>query len=147
MLKATVLMSALALALAMPAKAASDVVKVDNAQAQVTHQALPDDVVGVESHRSPAGAIVGDAIGGAIVGGLVGGGVAFYNRYGTNGGNGSWGNWQRDVLVGAGIGLGVGLIVGGIDAASNMDRSYQNPIADQRSVGFGSPLATKALRF
>ena len=147
MLKATILLSALALAVAMPAKASSDVVRIDQAQSQVNHPALPDEVVGVESHRSPAGAIVGDAIGGAIVGGLVGGGVAFYNRYGTNGGNGSWGNWQRDVLVGAGIGLGVGLIVGGIDAASNMDRSYQNPIADQRSVGFGSPLATKALRF
>ena len=145
MLKATVLMSALSLCLAVPASA-SEISRIDQATAQTQKQALPDDVVGVESHRSPAGAIIGDAVGGAVVGGLVGGGVAFYNRYGTNNGNGSWGNWQRDVLVGAGIGLGVGLIVGGIDAASNMDRTYQS-FADQKSVGFEPPLGMKAFRF
>ncbi len=144
MLRATVLISALALGFAVPARA-SEVVKVDKATAQaVPQQALPDDVNGYETHRSPAGAIIGDAVGGAVVGGLVGGGVAFYNRYGTS--NGSWGNWQRDVLIGAGIGLGVGLIVGGIDAASNMDRTYQS-FADDRSVGFGSPIALHALKF
>ena len=140
MLKATVLMSALAFALAMPAKAASDVVRIDKA----THQALPDEVVGVESHRSPGGIIVGDALGGAVVGGLVGGGVAVYNRYGTT--NGTWDNWQRDVLIGAGIGLGVGLIVGGIDAATSMDHTYQS-FSDQRSVGFGSPVGVYAKHF
>ncbi|MGZ6143993.1 MAG: hypothetical protein ACXWLM_11685 [Myxococcales bacterium] len=136
-------MSALALCLALPAHASSEVSRIDQATQQ-THQSLPDEVVGVQSHRSPAGAIIGDAIGGAVIGGLVGGGVAFYNRYGTS--NGDWGNWQRDVLVGAGIGLGVGLIVGGIDAASNMDRTYQS-FSDQRSVGFQAPLASHALRF
>ena len=144
MLKATALMSALALCLALPAHASSEVSRIDKASHTPVTTTLPDEVVGVE-HRSPAGAIVGDAVGGAVVGGLVGGGVALYNRYGTS--NGSWGNWQRDVLVGAGIGLGVGLIVGGIDAASNMDRTYQQPFADERSVGFEPPLATKALRF
>jgi hypothetical protein len=102
------------------------------------------EVVEVQSHRSPASAIVGDAIGGAVVGGLVGGGVAFYNRYGVT--NGTWDNWERNVLIGAGIGLGVGLIVGGIDAASNMDRTYQS-FADQRSVGFAAPAGVYAKRF
>ena len=102
MLRATVLMSALALCFAMPAKAASEVSRIDKAS---DHQALPAEVVEVEHRRSPAGAIVGDAIGGAVVGGLVGGGVAFYNRYGVT--NGTWDNWQRDVLIGAGIGLGM----------------------------------------
>ncbi|MCA1827703.1 MAG: hypothetical protein ABR567_17675 [Myxococcales bacterium] len=134
MLKATILVSALGLCLALPVSAAP----------RIERTTLPDDVVEVQSHRSPAGAIVGDAIGGAVVGGLVGGGVAFYNRYGTT--NGTWDNWQRDVLIGAGIGLGVGLIVGGIDAASNMDHTYQS-FADQRSVGFASPVGVYAKHF
>ena len=108
-------------------------------------QRLPDEVVGVESHRSTGGIIVGDAIGGAIVGGLAGGGVAAYRNYVNNDG---WGNWQRDVLVGAGIGLGIGLIVGVADVASTPDRTYMTtPVADQRTVGFDSPMAARGFRF
>jgi len=142
MLRATVLMSAFALCLAMPAKAASEVSRIDKAS---NHQALPAEVIEVQSHRSPAAAIVGDAIGGAVVGGLVGGGVAFYNRYGVT--NGTWDNWERNVLIGAGIGLGVGLIVGGIDAASNMDRAYQGPMSDRHSTGFSAPIGEYGVRF
>lgn len=142
MLKATLALCALSL-VALPVRA-SEMTKIDKSSHAAVTTTLPDEVVGVESHRSPGAAIVGDALGGAVIGGLVGGGVAFYNRYGTS--NGDWGNWQRDVLVGAGIGLGVGLIVGGIDAASNMDHTYQS-FSDQRSVGFDSPMAARGWRF
>ena len=108
-----------------------------------TNARAQDDLT-VRRHGSPAGTVLRDTISGGLLGAAVGGAVIGYEM-GVQ--NHSDYNWQRTLAVGAGIGLGVGLIVGGIDAASNMDRSYQNPIADQRSVGFGSPLATKALRF
>jgi hypothetical protein len=86
--------------------------------------------------------IVGDAIGGAIVGGLAGGGVAAYRNYVSNEG---WGDWQRDVLIGAGIGLG--LVLGVADAASSADRVSMGPVADRRETGFGAPAALRAWRF
>lgn len=147
MLKATALVSALALCAAVPAQAASSAQHND----QVTTVLHADTtVVGVEASRpNPAATIIGDAIGGAILGGAVGGGVALYNRYGTNNGNGDWGNWQRDILVGAGIGLGVGLIVGGITAASQAsDRAYTpGPVTEHRDVGFSAPQANYGVRF
>lgn len=145
MLKATALMSALALCLALPARADTIVQRTDH---PVT-TTLNDDYVGVTASRpNPVGTIVGDAIGGAILGGAVGGGVALYNRYGTNGGNGDWGNWQRDILVGAGIGLGVGLIFGGISAASqSADRSYMAPATEHRDIGFSAPMGNYGVSF
>jgi hypothetical protein len=147
MLKTTILASALALSLAVPARA-GEVERIDRTTHRLT-TALPDDVVEVRASRpNPVGTIVGDAIGGAIVGGAIGGGVALYNRYGTNGGNGDWGNWQRDILVGAGIGLGVGLIVGGISAASQAaDHSYLAPATEHRDVGFSAPLGNYGVPF
>jgi hypothetical protein len=128
MLKNTILACAVALGIAVPARAEL--------------RPLPAEVVGYESpHRNTAGVIVGDAVGGAIVGGLVGGGVAAYRNYVQNDG---WGNWQRDVLVGAGIGLGIGLIIGIADVASS-DRTFMGPVADRREVGFDAPMANKTL--
>jgi len=152
MLKTTVLAAALALCLAVPAKASAIDLTTHRA---ATAAALPDTaVVGVSATRpNPVGTIVTDAIGGAILGGAVGGGVALYNRYGTNNGNGDWGNWQRDILVGAGIGLGVGLIVGGVTAAvqasdhSYADRSYLSPATEHREVGFAAPIGNYARSF
>ena len=130
-MKRLLLACALALGIAVPARA------------QTTTR-LPDEVVGYETHhRSAAGAIVGDAVGGAVVGGLVGGGVAAYRNYVQNEG---WGNWQRDVLIGAGIGLGVGLIIGVADAAS-ADRRFTGPVADQKNYGFEAPMASRGFRF
>ncbi len=153
MLKAlTALFSAGALCLALPAHAAPVAEQAQHHELstltlQQTTQ-TSGDVVGVETRPSPAGTIIGDAVGGAVLGGAIGGGVALYNRYGTNNGNGSWGNWQRDILVGAGIGLGVGLIVGGISAASQAsDRTY-TPVADgQRDIGFSPPAYAYGSRF
>ncbi len=106
-------------------------------------EALPQQVYEVEGHRSPAGVIVRDAVGGAAVGALVGGGVAAYRNYVQNDG---WGNWQRDVLVGAGIGLGVGLILGVADAAS-ADRTFTGPISDQRQTGFSQSVPIYGAHF
>ncbi len=123
---------ACALALVTPVAARANPVQA----AHPHKQALPDEVTGVETtHSSAAGTIVGDAIGGAAVGALVGGGVAAYHNYVQNEG---WGNWQRDVLIGAGVGLGVGLILGVASAASNADRTFVNsPVADQNRTEIG----------
>lgn len=130
MMKQTILACALALGIAVPARAET--------------RPLPAEVVGYQApHRNTAGVIVGDAVGGAVVGGLVGGGVAAYRNYVQNQG---WGNWQRDVLVGAGIGLGVGLILGVADAAS-ADRAFMGPVADRRSVGFSPAMASRGIHF
>ena len=154
MLKTTVLAAALALCLAVPARANAIDLTTHRA---ATSAALSDTtVVGVTADRpNPVGTIVTDAIGGAVLGGAIGGGVALYNRYGTNNGNGDWGNWQRDILVGAGIGLGVGLIVGGISAAAQStdhtttvaDRSYLTPATEHRDVGFSAPMGSYGKNF
>lgn len=116
------------------------------AHAEVTTR-LPDAVVGVQAQpRNAGGIIVGDAVGGALVGGLVGGGVAAYRNYVNNDG---WGNWQRDILVGAGIGLGVGLIVGVADVASNPNPApaYVGAAVDRPDRGFSPPMAARGFRF
>jgi hypothetical protein len=106
-------------------------------------EALPEQVTEVEGHRSPAGVILTDAVGGAAVGALVGGGVAAYRSFVKDEG---WGNWQRDVLVGAGIGLGVGLILGVADAAT-ADRAFTGPVADKRETGFSRSVPVYGARF
>ena len=132
MLKRGFLACALALGLAEPA-------------ARAETKRLPDEVVEYTSpHRSAGGVIVADAIGGGLVGGLVGGGVAAYHNYVDKTG---WGDWQRDVLVGAGIGLGIGLILGVADAASYSDRGPTGALVDRRDSGFVPPVAARALRF
>lgn len=148
MLKAIAVVCACTLALPMAGRA--DEMRVVNESAarisqSTPRQSLPDEVVEVQSHRSAGSVIVGDAVGGAALGALAGGGVAAYRNYVQNEG---WGNWQRDVLIGAGIGLGVGLIVGVASAASYADRSYMmGPVADQRSTGFSSSMPVYGTNF
>ncbi len=143
MLKATLRGAACALALAVPAAHASEIQKAGVAPVKT---ALPDDVVEVQTpHRNAAGVIVGDAIGGAVVGAAVGGGVALYN-YETSS-NHDWGNWQRDLAVGAGIGLAAGLVFGAIDAAGSADRAPVGPLSDQRQTGFGAYTPVYGMRF
>ena len=135
---------ACACAVALPAAArANEVGRTPTVAAPA--EALPEQIYEVQEHRSPAGVIVRDTVGGAAVGALVGGGVAAYRNFVQNEG---WGNWERDVLIGAGIGAGVGLILGIADAASSADRTFTNsPIADQRQTGFNSPVPVYAKRF
>src|SRR3954470_16668152 len=142
MLKGVLL--ACACALALPVQARAD--GISGRTGTVTTappEALPQQVYEVEGRRSPAGVIVRDAVGGAAVGALVGGGVAAYRNFVQDEG---WGNWQRDVLVGAGIGLGVGLILGVADAAS-ADRTFTGPIADQRQTGFSQSVPVYGAHF
>ena len=145
MLKATILASALALGLAIPARAASDIQKSNTATKPV-QTALPDEVVTVETpHRSTGGVIIGDAIGGAVLGAAAGGGVALYNHF--NNADGSYGNWQRDIAIGAGIGLAVGLVFGLVDASSYSNRTFTGSVADRRATGFESATPVYGARF
>ena len=134
-------------ALALPACAASsrDVSSVSI----VPHSpsAFAQEVAVVESRPSPVGIIARDAIGGAVLGAAVGGGVVLYRRYVENGSNGQWGDWKRDIGIGAGIGLAVGLIFGAVDAASNADRVFNGPLADERPTGYAPAVATYGMRF
>ena len=140
MLKGVVV--ACACALAIPVQARANVAGRTNTVV-APPEALPQQVTEVQSRRSPGSVIVTDAIGGAALGALAGGGVAAYRNFVQNEG---WGNWQRDVLIGAGIGLGVGLIIGIADAASS-DRTFTGPIADRRQSGFDSPVPVYGARF
>lgn len=144
MLKATILASALALGLAVPAQAASDIQKSNAVRPVQT--ALAADVIEVQSpHRNTGAVVLGDAIGGAVLGAAVGGGVSLYNHF--NNSDGSWGNWQRNLALGAGIGLAAGLVFGLVDASSTADRTYTGPVADRRESGFAPPAALSGARF
>jgi hypothetical protein len=103
MYKSILLAPALALALALPAHAVTDA-KVKNPATR--SPGLADEVVEVQTRPSPAGVIFRDMLGGAVVGAAVGGGVVLYKHYVTNNGNGDWGNWGRDIGIGAAIGAG-----------------------------------------
>jgi hypothetical protein len=146
MLKGALVALTLAFSLALPARAAS---RETGSASVVPHSpsAFAQQVAVVESRPSPGGIIARDAIGGAIAGAAVGGGVILYRRYVENGSNGQWGDWKRDLALGAGIGLAVGLVIGAIDAASNADRTFTGPVADQRQTGFAPALATYGKRF
>jgi hypothetical protein len=143
MLKGTLAASALvlSLSLAAPAHAAGR----DASVVPPPRSGLPQEVAVVESRPSPVGIVARDAIGGAVLGAAVGGGVAAYRRYVSS--EASWGNWQRDVALGAGIGLAAGLILGAVDAASNADRRFIGPVADERHIGFDAPMAMYGGRF
>ena len=139
MLKGVVV--ACACALAIPVQARAN--EVSRPTTVAPPEALPQQVYEVQQKRSPGSVIITDAIGGAVLGALAGGGVAAYRNFVNNNG---WGNWQRDVLIGAGIGLGVGLIVGVADAASS-DRTFTGPVADRRETGFNSSMPVYGNRF
>jgi hypothetical protein len=147
MLKGTLVALTAVLALALPARAASR--EAGSASllppSPVTSTSFAQQVTTVESHPSAAGIIARDAIGGAVAGAAVAGGVILWRRYVES--NGTWGNWQRDLALGAGIGLAVGLVFGAVDAASNADRRFTGPVADERPSGFAPAVATYGRRF
>jgi hypothetical protein len=137
----SVVVACCACTLALPLQARAEVAGTPGTVAPRT--TLNAEVVEVQEHRSTGSVIIGDAIGGAALGALAGGGVAAYRNYVQNEG---WGNWQRDVLIGAGIGLGVGLIVG-VATAASADRTFTGPIADQRVTGFSAPIPVYGAHF
>jgi uncharacterized protein YcfJ len=132
---------ACACALALPVQARAGIVRT--LETSPSRETLRQQVMEVQERRSPGSIIITDAIGGAALGALAGGGVAAYRNYVQDEG---WGNWQRDVLIGAGIGLGVGLLIG-VASAASADRTFTGPIADQRPTGFSSPVPIYGKRF
>jgi len=140
MLKGVVVACACALAVPLQARAAS----VRGEDSGANREAFPQQTTEVETRRSPGSVILTDTLGGAVLGAAAGGGVAAWRRYVDNNG---WGNWQRDVLIGAGIGAGVGLILGIASAASSADRTFTGPIADQRQTGFSAPMGMYGSNF
>ena len=82
-----------------------------------THVSVSDDTTGVTTTRPgrSAGVIVAtDALYGGLAGAAVGGGIALINQ-------GS--NWQRDLMVGGGIGILVGAAFGVYEAVSQSNNS------------------------
>jgi hypothetical protein len=77
--------------------------------------ALAQDEYVVRRHGSPAGTVVRDTISGGLLGAAVSGGIIGY-QMGIQ--NHSDYNWQRTLAYGVGIGLGVGLIWGIVDATT-----------------------------
>jgi hypothetical protein len=136
MLKGIALATAVSLAIAVPARA-------ENVAASA-NPAFKAEVVEVQSHRNPAGVILGDTVGGAVAGAAVGGGVVLWKRYVDNSG---WGDWGRTIAIGAAIGAGVGLLFGVVDAASSADRAPNYPLADVKDRGFSSPAGQYTSRF
>jgi hypothetical protein len=112
---------------------------------QAPAQPLPDAVIEVHhDHEFAGGAVIRDTFGGAVLGTAVGVGVAYYNKEQNNGGD--WGNWQRPVLIGAGIGAAVGLVFGIVDATTWSDGG-PGPYADRRETGFAPPAASYGMHF
>jgi hypothetical protein len=87
--------------------------------------ALAQDDLTVRRHGSAAGTVLRDTISGGLLGAAVGGAVIGYEM-GVQ--NHSDYNWQRTLAIGAGIGLGVGLIWGIVDATSG-NYAMQAPLA------------------
>jgi hypothetical protein len=103
-------------------------------------QAVDDDVdegVVVERHASPFRIVAQDAVLGAAGGAAVGGGVILY-RMGFQDDDNY--NWQRTLLMGAGIGLLAGTLWGVFDAATTPTVVAANrPVTDGLSATLGSP--------
>jgi len=107
-------------------------------------EAFPQQTTEVETRRSPGSVILTDTLGGAVLGAAAGGGVAAWRRYVDNNG---WGNWQRDVLIGAGIGAGVGLIIGVGKRRVLGGQDLHRPHRDQRPTGFSAPIGMYGSNF
>jgi len=92
-------------------------------------------VVVEQQHRAPMAIIATDALYGGIAGALVGGGIALLN---------DGDHWQRDLMIGAGGGILVGVGVGVVQAVmESNDTPRTTAVADQvRPVGARAPGGT-----
>ena len=140
MLKGVIVACACALTVPSVARAAP----VRGEDSGANREAFPQTTTEVEVRRSPGSVILTDTLGGAVLGAAGGGAYSAWRRYVDNDG---WGNWQRNVLIGAGIGAGVGLILGVASAASSADRTFTGPVADQRPTGFSAPMGMYGSNF
>ena len=92
-------------------------------------------VVVEQRHRAPMAIIATDALYGGIAGALVGGGIALLN---------DGDHWQRDLMIGAGGGILVGVGIGIVQAVMDANESPRTTaVADQvRPVGARAPGGT-----
>jgi hypothetical protein len=92
-------------------------------------------VVVEERHRAPMAIIATDALYGGIAGALVGGGIALLN---------DGDHWQRDLMIGAGGGILVGVGIGVVQAVMDSnDNPRTTAVSDQvRPVGARAPGGT-----
>jgi hypothetical protein len=92
-------------------------------------------VVVEERHRAPMAIIATDALYGGIAGALVGGGIALLN---------DGDHWQRDLMIGAGGGILIGVGIGVVQAVMDSnDTPRTTAVADQvRPVGARAPGGT-----
>ena len=90
--------------------------------------AYAQDYVTVERRSSPVRTVLRDTVSGGLLGSAVSGGIILYEM-GIN--DNSDYDWGRTLAWGAGIGLGVGLIWGIVDATSGPSYASlaRNPIA------------------
>ena len=97
--------------------------------ASVAGQAQEKPTLTVERRTSPAGTIVGHAVGGALAGSAVSGLVIGYEMGIQGNGNYEWG---RALGIGAVIGASLGLVWGIVDATSGPSAAKTAPLAPVR---------------
>jgi hypothetical protein len=88
-------------------------------------RAFAEDYVTVQRRSSTAGVVLRDTISGGLLGSAVSGGIIGWEM-GVK--NHSDYNWQRTLAIGAGIGLGVGLIWGIVDATAAPGYAMATPV-------------------
>lgn len=100
-----------------------------------TRRTYEQPVVVEERHRAPMAIIATDALYGGIAGALVGGGIALLN---------DGDHWQRDLMIGAGGGILVGVGIGVVQAVMDSnDNPRTTAVSDQvRPVGARAPGGT-----
>jgi hypothetical protein len=99
----------------------------------MTGGALAQDYVRVERERSTAGVVLRDTIAGGLVGSAVAGGIILYNMGIEDKEDYDWG---RTLAWGAVLGLGAGLVLGLVDAASTPTYAMisRTPVRDGLSM-------------
>ena len=107
-----------------------------------TRVKVDNDATGLETvpnGRSAVAIVATDAVYGGVAGALIGGGVTLIDE-----GN----HWQRDLMVGAGIGVLAGAAFG-VYEATMQPRTVTRAVADrdQAASDPGTPLATMGGRF
>ena len=105
----------------------------------VTTQSAPRDATAVEtapSGRSSVATIAVDSVYGGIAGALVGGGITLIDQ----------GNyWQRDIMVGAGVGVLVGAAYGVYEVATSQPTVVRRAAADRDAAASSGRMQLAAL--
>jgi hypothetical protein len=95
----------------------------------------------VPTGRSTAAIIATDAVYGGIAGGMVGGAITLINQ---------GEHWQRDLMVGAGVGILTGVAFGIYDASVLQPRTVTRAVSDRNNAASdpaGMQLVAAGARF